>query len=229
MQYRQTLDFLRVMKVMSCLSQRSVVKLCLIVSDTMIDKSALLFWICDILEGKEIGQDLTKAVSLMEILEQRVKEVSEIGRLSFSVHRAQWLALGPWEERNEMDNSPQTRTESLQKRAQLALACAKKVAKVWAAYDPEDKGPQTLVKQGNAYLSGKLAADKLSQAWRGSDYINQTEQERYSSAPMAAIAAERATAVALYDEFLLEPRYADADDTDLDPYDWDAAWCASLA
>lgn len=52
---------------------------------------------------------------------------------------------------------------------------------------------------------------------------------QYSFAPMAAIAAERAVAVALYDEFLLEPRYADADDTDLDSYDRDAAWCASLA
>ena len=165
----------------------------------------------------------------MEILEQGVKEVSESGRLSFPVRRALWLALGPWEERDEMDNNPRTLTESLQKRARLALACAKKVEKVWAAYAPEDKGPQTLVKQGNAYLSGKLTADKLAQAWQGEDYMNQTEEERYSAAPMAALAAERAAAVALYDEFLLEPRYADADDTDLDPYDWDTAWCASLA
>ena len=165
----------------------------------------------------------------MEILEQCVKEVSETGRLSFPTRRALWLALGAWEERDERDNSPRTLTEPLQKRAQLALACARKAAKVWAAYAPEDKGPQTLVKQANAYLGGKLAADKLSQAWRGSDYMNQMEDERYSAAPMAAIAAERAAAVALYDEFLLEPRYADADDTDLDPYDWDAAWCASLA
>lgn len=165
----------------------------------------------------------------MEILEQAVKEVSETGRLSFQVRRGLWLALGEWEERDETDNSPRTLTKSLQKRAQLALACAKKVAKIWAAYAPEDKGPQKLVKQGNAYLSGKLAADKLSQTWSELDYMNRTEEERYSAAPMAAIAAERAAAVALYDEFLLEPHFADAHDTDLDPYDWDAAWCASLA
>ena len=165
----------------------------------------------------------------MEVLERGVKEVSETGRLSFPTRRALWLALGAWEERDEMDNSPRNLTKSLQKRAQLALDSARKVAKVWAAYAPEDKGPQTLVKQGNAYLSGKLVADKLSQAWQGSDYMNQTEEERYSFAPMAAIAAERAVAVALYDEFLLEPRYADADDADLDSYDRDAAWCASLA
>ena len=79
------------------------------------------------------------------------------------------------------------------------------------------------------WICGKLAADELSQARQESDYMNQMEEERYSAAPMAAIAAERAVAIALYDEFLLEPRYADADDTDLDPYDWDAAWCASLA
>ncbi|MDE6590188.1 MAG: hypothetical protein K2K53_07585, partial [Oscillospiraceae bacterium] len=165
----------------------------------------------------------------MEILEQGVREVAGTGKLSFPVRRALWLALGPWEERDEADQSPRILTEPLRKRAQLALACAKKVGKVWAAYDPEDKGPQTLVKQGNAYLSGKLAADRLYQAWRKSDYMRKAEDERYSSAPMAAIAAERAAIVPYCDEFLLEPRYADADDTDLDPYDWDAAWCASLA
>lgn len=128
-----------------------------------------------------------------------------------------------------MDSSPRTLTESLKKRAELALACAKKVAKVWVAYDPDDKGPQTLVKQGNAYLSGKLTAEKLYQVWKASDYMNKTEDERYSCAPMAAVAAERAAIVPYYDEFLLEPRYADADNTDLDPYDWDTAWCASIA
>ena len=82
----------------------------------------------------------------MEILEQAMKEVSETGKLPFSTRRKLWLALGPWEERDEMDSSPRTLTEPLKKRATLALACAKKVAKVWAAYNPEDKGPQTLVK-----------------------------------------------------------------------------------
>ena len=165
----------------------------------------------------------------MEILEQAVKEVSETGELSFSTRRKLWLALGPWEEGDEMDSGPRALTESLKKRAELALACAKKVAKVWVAYDPDDKGPQTLVKQGNAYLSGKLTAEKLYQVWKASDYMNKTEDERYSCVPMAAVAAERAAIVPYYDEFLLEPRYADADNTDLDPYDWDTAWCASIA
>lgn len=74
----------------------------------------------------------------MELFEQGVKEVSETGRLSFPVRRALLLALGAWEDRDETDNSPRTLTESLQKRAQLALACAKKVSKVWADYAPED-------------------------------------------------------------------------------------------
>ena len=95
----------------------------------MIDKPVLLFRICGKLEGEEISQNLTKEVSSMEILEQGVKEVSETGRLSFPVRRALWLALGTWEERDETDDSPRTLTESLQKRARLALACAKKVTK----------------------------------------------------------------------------------------------------
>lgn len=165
----------------------------------------------------------------MEILNQGVKEVSETGSLSFPTRRALWLVLGPWEERDEMDDSPRALTEPLRKRAQLALACARKVGKVWAACNPEDKVPQMLVKQGNAYLNGKISADKLIQIWHDSGYMDAVEDERYSFAPVAALAAERAVAVAIYDEFLLESRYTDADDTDLDPYDWDTAWCASQA
>ena len=72
----------------------------------------------------EISQNLTKEASPVEILDKGVKEVSETGRLSFPVRRALWLALGAWEERDEMDDSPRTFTEPLQKCAQLALACA---------------------------------------------------------------------------------------------------------
>lgn len=165
----------------------------------------------------------------MDAFEKAVREVAEAGALSFSARRELWLAFGPWEERDEMDKSPRTLTEPLRKRAELALACAKKVGKVWSAYDGEDKGPQELLKKANAYLKGKLEADQLYQAWKASDYMRRAEDERYSSAPMAAIAAERAAVVPYYDEFLLEPRYAGADDSELDPYDWDAAWCAALA
>ena len=80
----------------------------------------------------------------MEILDQSVKEVSETGSLSFPTRRALWLALGSYEERDEMDDSPRPLTEPLRKRAPLALACARKVGKVWAAYAPEDKSPRPL-------------------------------------------------------------------------------------
>ncbi len=165
----------------------------------------------------------------MDTFGQAVQETAETGALSFGTRRGLWLALGPWEERDEMDDSLRPLTEPLRKRAELALACAKKVGKVWSAYDGEDKGPQELLKKANAYLKGKLEADQLYQAWKASDYMVRTEDERYSTAPMAALAAERAVAVALWDEFLLEPRYAGAGDSELDPYDWDAAWCAALA
>lgn len=165
----------------------------------------------------------------MDAFEKAVREVAETGTLSFAARRKLWLAFGPWEERDEMDKSPHALTEPLRKRGELALACAKKVGKVWSAYDVEDKGPQELLKKTNAYLKGKLEADQLYQAWKASDYMVRVEDERYSSAPMAALAAERAAVVPYYDEFLLEPRYAGADDDELDPYDWDTAWCAALA
>lgn len=69
--------------------------------------------------------------------EAAVKEVAETGRLSFAARR----------------------------RLCLALACTKKVTRAWSAYNSEDKGPQGLLKQANAYLKGKLEADKLYQAW----------------------------------------------------------------
>ena len=53
----------------------------------------------------------------MEVLERGVKEVSETGRLSFPTRRALWLALGAWEERDEMDNSPRNLTKSLDRKS----------------------------------------------------------------------------------------------------------------
>ena len=125
----------------------------------------------------------------MDTFGQAVQETAETGALSFDTRRGLWLALGPWEERDEMDDSLRPLTEPLRKRAELALACAKKVGKVWSAYDGEDKGPQELLKKANAYLKGKLEADQLYQAWKASDYMVRTEDERYSTAPMAALAA----------------------------------------
>ena len=125
-----------------------------------------------------------------ELFDRAAEEVAETGQLSFPTRRRLWLALGEWEQREEddMEEQPRSLDSPLKKRAELALACAKKVGKVWSAYDGEDKGPQELLKKANAYLKGKLEADQLYQAWKASDYMVRTEDERYSTAPMAATA-----------------------------------------
>ena len=58
----------------------------------------------------------------MDTFGQAVQETAETGALSFDTRRGLWLALGPWEERDEMDDSLRPLTEPLRKRAELALA-----------------------------------------------------------------------------------------------------------
>jgi len=165
-----------------------------------------------------------------QVLDLAEKEISATGTLSFPSRRALWEAMGPWEERPEDDPVPRFLTESLKKRAKLALACAKKVSRIWCAYDSEDKRPQKLIKQTQAYLDGKLTAEALSaESDVIDDFMSIADDEPGDSAPAAAIAAWNAAVTALHDEPLLEPRYADALDKDLDSYDWDAAKNAVMA
>lgn len=72
---------------------------------------------------------------MLTIIEKAQKEISETGSLSVAARQQLWLALGPAEV-NEQHPGPLT--EAVRKRAQLALACGKKVSRVWSAYDAEE-------------------------------------------------------------------------------------------
>ena len=155
--------------------------------------------------------------SLSTILTQAQQEISEIGVLSFPVRRKLWLALGPWEVQEEDASAPRTLTESMKKRAELALACAKKVSRIWSAYDSEDKRPQKLIKEIRAYLDGRHTVRQLSEAGdEMENFMYIVDEEADSTAPCAGMAAWKAMLTALYDEPMLEERYADAQDSDLD-------------
>ena len=60
------------------------------------------------------------------------------------------MVFGPWEAREEDDPNPRTFTEPLKKRTELALACARKVSRIWSDYDSVDKRPQKLIKETRA-------------------------------------------------------------------------------
>ena len=167
-----------------------------------------------------------------DLFSQAVAEVAETGILSFPTRRQLWLALGEWEWRDEDDpeNTPRARTEPLRKRAGLACACAKKVLPVWAVYAPEDKAPQKLLKTARDYLEGKAPAEQRGDAMKDTGgFLERAEEERYSTAPAAAMAVWQAAWTAWLDEPLLAQRYEDAADGDLDYDDWDAAYLASVA
>ena len=95
-------------------------------------------------------------------LELAEKEIAETGALSFPGRRRLWEAMGPLEPREQDSGTPRSLTGPLKKRAELALACAKKVSRIWCAFDGEDKRPQHLMKQTRAYLDGKISAEALS-------------------------------------------------------------------
>lgn len=165
------------------------------------------------------------------LFDRAVAETAESGELSFPTRRQLWLALGEWEWRDEDDReeTPRALTGPLKKRAGLAWACAKKVMPVWSAYAPDDKAPQKLLKTARDYLDGKIPAEKLEKAMEGTGgFLDRAENEPYSTAPAAAMAAWQAAFCAWWDEPLLAQRYADAIDSELDYDDWDAAHLAAI-
>ncbi len=164
------------------------------------------------------------------ILAEAQRDISENGVLSFPVRRKLWLAFGPWEAREEDDPNPRALTEPMKKRAELALACAGKVSRIWSAYAPEDKRPQKLIKEIRGYLDGRYTMERLSKAGEEmKDFCDILDEESDSTAPSAAMAVWGALITALHDEPLLEKRYENAEDSELDSYDWDAAREASEA
>lgn len=163
------------------------------------------------------------------ILELAEKEVAETGTLSFPSRRKLWAAMGPLEPRERDSDTPRTLTAPLKKRAELALACAKKVSRIWCAFDGEDKRPQHLMKQTQSYLEGKISAEKLNAESNVIDDFMSVVDESGDSASAAALAAWDALMVALEDESLLEPWHDDSTEEDLDSYDWDAAKNAAMA
>lgn len=167
----------------------------------------------------------------IQLFDQAVAEVAESGDLSFPTRRQLWLALGEWEWRDEDDpeETPRALTEALKKRAGLAWACAKKVMPVWSAYAPDDKAPQKLLKAVRDYLDGRIPAETLEKAMKEGGFLDRAENEPYSTAPAAAMAAWQAAWAAWLDEPLLAQRYAGAIDSELDYDDWDAACLAAIA
>lgn len=167
----------------------------------------------------------------IQLFDQAVAEVAESGDLSFPTRRQLWLALGEWEWRDEDDpeEAPRALTEALKKRAGLAWACAKKVMPVWSAYAPDDKAPQKLLKTVRDYLDGRIPAETLEKAMKEGGFLDRAENEPYSTAPAAAMAAWQAAWAAWLDEPLLAQRYAGAIDSELDYDDWDAACLAAIA
>ena len=119
---------------------------------------------------------------MLTIIEKAQKEISETGSLSVAARQQLWLALGPAEVNEQ-------HPEAVRKRAQLALACGKKVSRVWSAYDAEDKRPQALLRKISAYLGGKCTAEELDQLLSKTDFMSLIDEERYSNAPLAALAA----------------------------------------
>ena len=160
------------------------------------------------------------------MIERAQKELIQTGCLSVSTRQQLWLALGPAEV-NEQHPGPLT--QAVRKRAQLALACGKKVSRVWSTYDAGDKRPQALLRKTSAYLEGKCTAEQLDQLLTKTDFMSLMDEERYSSAPLAALAAWNGAVTALYDEPLLSPDCIGCKEENLDFYDWDAAWCAAAA
>ncbi len=148
------------------------------------------------------------------------------GHLELGARQAIWAALGP----RRVENCLGLREGGHQRRAALAIGCARRVLPFWTAAFPGDERPQQLLRHSEEYLRHHFNAPELRQ--EGKEAFSAVEQlidAKHSRPAMALYAAMRASFCALYDE-TFDPEHVKSSTLDLmerDFWNWDSGFVAA--
>jgi Immunity protein Imm5 len=164
-------------------------------------------------------------------LEQRIAEArSELearddGRLPLPQRRRVREAFGPEEPLDAAAAPP-----GLRRRVELARLAAERVMPVWYAEAPGDHGPEEMLVLADRRLNRQISAaqaDDLADQFRvHADRL--ASRKAISQRALAAGEAARLVLVAAdLDDYAEYP--PDADDGDIDPDNWEAAYVAAIA
>jgi len=164
-------------------------------------------------------------------LEQRIAEARAVleerddGRLPLPQRRRVREAFGPWEPLDAAHPPP-----GLRRRVELARRAAERVLPVWYAEAAGDHGPEQMLELAERRLNREITepeADDLADRFRA-HAENLAYRKEISQRALAAGEAARLVVVAAdIDDYGEHPPHAD--DDDLDPDDWEAAYVAAIA
>jgi len=164
-------------------------------------------------------------------LEQRIAEARTVldqrgdGRLPLPQRRRVREAFGPWEPLDAPTAPP-----GLRRRVELARLAAERVLPVWYAEAEGDHGPEQMLEFAERRLNREISeaeADDLADRFRVHAERLASRKQISQRALAAGEAARLVLAAADLDDYA--EHAPDADDGDIDPDNWEAAYVAAIA
>ena len=150
------------------------------------------------------------------------------GELVLRFRRKIWRAFGPV----VLDGKKAVIGDALIRRTRLAHRCASQVLPIWYQAFQGDNNPERMLTTAQRYLRGDISWDAAweikNRSWsKLDDLIN---EGKHLNAVYTGYSAANVITTALSDERFALPEVKAAQlDDDLDPYEWDASFCASIA
>src|ERR1019366_29473 len=167
----------------------------------------------------EHSTQLTQALELAGV----ALKANDNGELALPLRKRLWSAMGP----READGARAILGPGLQRRTTLAILTVRHVLPIWETAFPTNHKPEWMLAVAQEYL------DQLTdfQTVRGLNNLFWSELDCLGSVAVAVgYAAAQSVTTALSDE-RFDPAALDTvvSDQDLDPYQWDASFYASVA
>lgn len=159
-------------------------------------------------------------------LKQTIEEQNEAlvknseGELILPGRKKIWIAMGA------KDNIGRAR------RAILSISCAERVSLIWNSTFHDKKDPEKVLQAAQDYLQKKVdesdLRDQIGDLWTALDDL--MYEGKFLVEINAGYSAASAASCAISDEKYDEDKIDDSTlDEDLDPYEWDAGYYASIA
>ena len=168
------------------------------------------------------SRELPRAVTELLAAAEAALAAAADGHLVLSIRKRIWAALGP----REVDGARAVIGPPLRRRTTLAIFAAQRVIPIWTRAFNSDERPKEMLRIARLYVEEKV---DFKFAWRAKNAF-WVEVDRLNGVAVAAgYAAAQAVTTALNDERFDVQDLDSKVDRDLDPYDWDASFFASVA
>ncbi len=151
------------------------------------------------------------------------------GELTLPFRQRIWASMGPLLT-DQSDHA--VRGEGLIRRTNLAISCAERVLPVWSRHKPNDRRPHEMIQIAQKYLQNRIdldtATSEKDEFWTALDDLS--GEDNFQEAVYAGYSANKTVATATFDEMFESDEISnDSTDGDLDPYEWDAGFYASMS